>query len=187
MSSCEIERWYCDDRERVVADNPCGDDQVVDACAFGDWAMCETGACVDRYDADADVVVDLRTGLAWERSPLTETLTFDAATARCEGLELAWHSESLSSWRLPEPAELRSLAYSLSGCRPIDGGSCGSFTPLIADTNCGTTWTANLRDCFSGDASCVQVIEMECPRSNWNAYEDSSEAWVRCVHGVADL
>jgi hypothetical protein len=68
----------------------------------------------DRYevsgDAEDGVVLDRATGLDWTLETVSP-LGWSEALSYCEGLELAGHSD----WRLPDIAELRSIAEPTAG------------------------------------------------------------------------
>jgi Protein of unknown function (DUF1566) len=56
-------------------------------------------------DFNSDAVLDKTTGLVWEKSPDTTTVTWNASRSICVKKEVG----GKKGWRLPAPAELRSL------------------------------------------------------------------------------
>jgi hypothetical protein len=63
-----------------------------------------------------DAVLDKTTGLVWEKSPQTTTVTWNEARTKCVNKAVGGQK----GWRLPSPVELRSLVGPIRGLsRPI--------------------------------------------------------------------
>ncbi len=104
-----------------------------------------------QYDADAEVVLDLNTGLLWEKAHHRTKLAYSAAAAACEGLELAGHDD----WRLPTIKELFSLAdfrgtvggefYLDSAHFDLEIPTEGELTGTHMYEMMGQTWSSTIR------------------------------------------
>jgi Protein of unknown function (DUF1566)/Calcium-binding EGF domain/EGF-like domain len=138
-----------------------------------------TGSPGQRYDTSlVGVVRDTRTGLTWQKTAPLTPYTYAAASAYCEGLDLA----GLGSWRLPSMLELlsthdygRSVA---SGAAVLDGPPVGYWTAF---------WSSTV---IRSAGSHIQV-DQGFPRWSWGVSGDGSAiavgqepspVYVRCVH-----
>ncbi|MDP6986757.1 MAG: DUF1566 domain-containing protein [Phycisphaerales bacterium] len=76
---------------------------------FSRYVRCVRGNTVygvnDFEDAGNGTIVDHATGLEWAREDAGEAMTWEAAIAWCESLELDGHDD----WRLPDAKELHSI------------------------------------------------------------------------------
>ena len=61
-----------------------------------------------RFSSSPDVVEDLNTGLIWEKSPSTETYSWDEAPNHCAALNSSNYG-GISDWRVPNPLELLTI------------------------------------------------------------------------------
>jgi hypothetical protein len=85
----------------------------------------------DRYEVQDSVARDRATGLDWtlETAP---PLAWSEALSYCEGLELAGHAD----WRLPDIAELRSIA------EPTPGPDAPAFPGTPPSPYITTLWSS---------------------------------------------
>lgn len=77
---------------------------VLSVCAGLRAIASQADAPIGRYTASANVVVDNRTRLTWQRQVPSETFNHAAATSYCKGLLLEG-----GGWRLPTVLELQYL------------------------------------------------------------------------------
>jgi hypothetical protein len=75
-------------------------------------ATARADAPIDQYglfNSTAETIVDLSTGLIWQRSAPPQLTDFDAAVSYCAGLSLATPSGPSIGWRVPSYKELLTL------------------------------------------------------------------------------
>ena len=75
------------------------------ACLLAMPESADAGAPPGQYTLSATTVLDLKTGLIWQRAVDPGSYNWVAALAYCEGLTL----DSKSDWRLPSLHELESI------------------------------------------------------------------------------
>ncbi len=88
-----------------------------------------------------DAVLDKTTGLVWERSPQTATVTYNEARRFCVG-RMAGEQ---TGWRLPSPIELRSLVGPIRGLsrphlppnHPFLNVQATSYWAMVSETDHG--------------------------------------------------
>jgi len=115
-------------------------------------------------------VVDLVTGLMWQRDPNTQGLTHSEAAAYCGGLSLAGYCD----WRLPTYVELLSVVdYSTyvpatdRSAFPNVGGSSGTdeeWTASGVAANSGDFWTIGFGQGTSHFRSAGGPYDVQCVR-----------------------
>jgi hypothetical protein len=69
----------------------------------------------ERYEVTDDIVLDIQTGLTWQRVPDAASFTWSDAAAHCASLALAG-----SSWRLPSAKELQTIVDETTAYPAID-------------------------------------------------------------------
>jgi hypothetical protein len=89
-----------------------------------------------RYDVDAHEVLDLATGLQWQRVPAPRPLPFRAAGAYCGHLKLGTKLGGKTGWRVPTLVELLTL---------IDEGAAAPMIDRTAfpDTPAEPFWSSS--------------------------------------------
>ncbi|HTB57720.1 MAG TPA: DUF1566 domain-containing protein [Polyangia bacterium] len=89
-----------------------------------------------RYDVDAHQVLDLATGLQWQRVPAPKPLPFRAASAYCGQLRLGAKLGPKKGWRVPTLVELLTL---------IDEGAAAPMIDRAAfpDTPAEPFWSSS--------------------------------------------
>lgn len=88
-----------------------------------------------------DAVLDRTTGLVWERSPQTATVTYNEARQFC----VSRVAGKLKGWRLPSPIELRSLVGPIRGLsrphlppnHPFLNVQATSYWAMVSETDHG--------------------------------------------------
>ena len=73
-----------------------------------------------HYDVRAHEVLDLATGLRWQRTPAPKPLAFRAAGAYCDHLKLGAKQDAKSGWRVPTLVELLTLIDEAAAAPMID-------------------------------------------------------------------
>ena len=117
----------------------------------------------------SDTVVDLATGLTWQRALASGAYTWAAANAYCSGLSLG--GAGVGRWRLPRKLEVESLVVRGSS-RPAVDTTAFPNTPASA-----YYWSSSANLGASGTAWNVYV-------GSGSTYGDTTSATysVRCVH-----
>ena len=83
---------------------------------YGQDASFTAGAAMSFTDNGDETVTDRNTGLTWQKSPPSDTYTWQEGADYVEALELADQND----WRLPSPKELFSIASFASGWPYLD-------------------------------------------------------------------
>ena len=75
------------------------------------------GSTSSHYEIQADEVRDIGTGLRWQRTPPSKSLTFEAARSYCHRLTL----RGTKGWRVPTLGELLTLIDERASAPMVDG------------------------------------------------------------------
>lgn len=123
-----------------------------------------------------DAVLDKTTGLVWEKSPHTATVTYNEARRFCVGRMVG----EQKGWRLPSPIELRSLVGPIRGLsrphlppnHPFRNVQPTSYWALVSETDHGPY--GKHVDAFLGNVLSFLKVKMF-----------SFPVW--CVHGPLNV
>jgi len=137
-------------------------------------AMAYAEAPPGQYQVSSDVVVDVKTRLAWQRaalSPSTLAAGSISAASYCEGLHLGAFSEG---WRVPTRKELETL---------VDAASRESSATIDEDAFPDTAKGAFCTSAPALQAAGIWVVDFALGGS-YLRYPPNDGCWVRCVHSV---
>lgn len=126
-----------------------------------------------RYDASRpDVVIDLVTGLMWQRAARSEAASYveEDIPKRCSGLRLGGHED----WRVPRLIELISLIDFASEAPPTGM----KVTPELADTGFDYFWSSTSS---SADKNVVGLWLVQMNSGGIDAPSGFAKARTRCV------
>ena len=166
----------CAEANTCIGDYVCRNRDQTYVCLgqFADWPMPSrlSGAkAAPMYMPTADTVVDVVTGLTWQRNlpemypGCTQVCTWDKAKAYCDALQL----EGWSDWRLPTRIELVSILDDDAIMPSIDEEA---FPATPADT----FWTASS---FAGGSNQAWVVKFGAFQSTAEPKNNGFRA--RCV------
>ena len=99
------------------------------------------GKCTPQsFTSSSDLVVDNNTGLTWEKSPSTDTYTWDNRATHCNDLNSS-NFAGKSNWRVPNPLELLTIVdnskYDPATNSKFTGMQSGIWTSKEYDNDSG--------------------------------------------------
>ena len=159
----------CMDKRRLTLGNICtgqnkcynnNEDETItcptseSADFFGqDAYYANLGKCAPQsFTSSSNVIVDNNTGLTWEKSPSTDTYTWDNRATHCNDLNSS-NYDGKNNWRVPNPLELLTIVDNST----YDPATNSNFTgmPTGEDDTYPCLWTNKE---YNGDTNYAYVF-----------------------------
>jgi hypothetical protein len=147
--------------------------------------LARADAPTDQYNLfnlNSDVIQDLRTGLSWQRYPLTTPVSLAQAEAACQGLSLGNYA---SGWRVPSYKELLTIVdesphYEYPNGSPVLKWIDGNAFPgdLAAPVVMYAYWTSSLYPALPPGYAYAVNFHTGIPQ----AQSVGTAQYARCVH-----
>lgn len=132
------------------------------------WALAPVG----KFNVGGATVVDVQTGLEWQKDVSATKMTWAVASATCADLSLGGKDD----WRLPEVQELLSLVdFTVTGLNPYIDATAFGGTPW------GMYWTATPPPVFQGGTQRFFVSFGSNSGPAWGPTPPDGTLYVRCV------